>query len=126
MIRQRTAVARRLRRDMTEAEQRLWRGLRELKWPSRFRRQHPVGRYIVDFACPGAHLAIEIDGGQHAMMREADDARSSEIAAHEYRIIRFWNNDVMENLEGVLHTISEELKPAFVRLVTEGTDSTNG
>ena len=72
------------------------------------------GRYIVDFACPGAHLAIEIDGGQHAMMREADDARSTEIAAHGYRIIiRFWNKDVMENLEGALHTISEELKRAF-------------
>src|SRR6516164_9138139 len=98
MIRQRTVVARRLRRNMTETEQRLWHALRELKGPNRFRRQHPIGRYIVDFACPGARLAIEIDGGQHVIMGEADAARSSEIANHGYRVIRFWNGDVMENL----------------------------
>jgi very-short-patch-repair endonuclease len=55
-------------------------------------------------------LAIEIDGGQHAMMGEADAARSSEIADHGYRVIRFWNGDVMENLDGVLQIISEELR----------------
>jgi very-short-patch-repair endonuclease len=95
---------------MTEAEQRLWRALRELNGPSRFRRQHPIGRYVVDFACPAARLAIEIDGGQHAMTGEADDARSSEIADHGYRVIRFWNGDVMENLDGVLQIISDELR----------------
>jgi very-short-patch-repair endonuclease len=110
MIRQRTSVAQRLRRNMTETEQLLWRALRELKGPNRFRRQHPIGRYIVDFACPAARLAIEIDGGQHAVMREADDTRSSEIADHGYRVIRFWNGDVMENLDGVLQIICEQLR----------------
>ena len=95
---------------MTEAEQRLWRALRELEVPHRFRRQHPIGRYIVDFACPAAGLAIEIDGGQHAMMSSADDARSAEIARHGYRVIRFWNGDVMQNLERLLHIICNELK----------------
>src|SRR5215472_18236272 len=109
MIRRRTIIARHLRRNMTDAEQRLWRALRELKGRNRFRRQHPVGAHIVDFACPAARLAIEVDGGQHAMMCEVDDARNAEIADHGYRVIRFWNNDVMENPAGVLHIIREEL-----------------
>jgi very-short-patch-repair endonuclease len=95
---------------MTETEQRLWRALRELEGSNRFRRQHPIGRYIVDFACPSARLAIEIDGGQHAMICEVDDVRSSEIADHGYRVIRFWNSEVMENLEGVLQIICDELR----------------
>ena len=95
---------------MTEPEQHLWRALRELEAPYRFRRQHPIGRYIVDFACPAARLAFEIDGWQHAMMGKADDTRSSEIAEYGYRMIRFWNGDVMDNLDGVLQIISEELR----------------
>src|SRR6266404_7669005 len=94
---------------MTEAEKRLWRGLRELGVPVRFRRQHPVGMFVVDFAFPAAKLAIELDGGQHATQESQDDARSMEIAAHGYRVIRFWNGEVMENLAGVLETICREL-----------------
>ena len=94
---------------MTEAEKRLWRGLRELGVPVRFRRQHPVGMFVVDFAFPAAKLAIELDGGQHATQGSQDDARSMEIAAHGYRVIRFWNGEVMENLAGVLETICREL-----------------
>jgi very-short-patch-repair endonuclease len=95
---------------MTEAEQRLWRGLRSLEFPTRFRRQHPIGRYVVDFACPAAKLAIELDGGQHALRTSVDQARSREIAQRGYRVIRFWNGDVMENIAGVVETISRELK----------------
>jgi very-short-patch-repair endonuclease len=94
---------------MTEAEKRLWRGLRELGGPVRFRRQHPIGTSIVDFAFPSAKLAIELDGGQHAMQGAHDDARSMEITARGYRVIRFWNGEVMENLAGVLETIRREL-----------------
>jgi very-short-patch-repair endonuclease len=70
-----------------------------------FRRQHPVGRRIVDFACPERKLAIELDGGQHADRHDADTARSAELAQHGYAVIRFWNVDVTENLEGVLQLI---------------------
>jgi very-short-patch-repair endonuclease len=95
---------------MTEAETRQWRELREFELPHRFRRQHPIGRYIVDFACPAAELAIELDGGQHALRIGADGARSLEIASHGYRVIRFWNGDVMENIGGVMETIRRELE----------------
>ena len=95
---------------MTEAERRLWWELRELGLPNRFRRQHPIGRYVVDFACPAAKLVIELDGGQHANLLSADESRSREIARRGYRVIRFWNGDVMENIGGVLETISRELE----------------
>jgi very-short-patch-repair endonuclease len=77
----------------------------------RFRRQHPIGPYVVDFACPGRKLAIELDGGQHAIQQEADAARTREIVRRGYRVIRFWNNDVMDNLAGVLQAIQQELEP---------------
>ena len=102
-------IARRLRRDMTEAEKRLWRGVQELEVPVRFRRQHPIGMSVVDFAFPTAKLAIELDGGQHAIQGDQDDARTMEIAARGYRVIRFWNSEVMENLAGVLEVIRREL-----------------
>jgi hypothetical protein len=64
----------------------------------------------VDFACPAAKLVIELDGGQHALRTSADEVRSQEIARRGYRVIRFWNGDVMKNIQGVLETISGELK----------------
>jgi very-short-patch-repair endonuclease len=79
LVKRRTTPARRLRRASTEAEKRLWRELRELGFSDRFRRQHPIGRYIVDFACPAAKLAIEVDGGQHAISQEDDKMRSNEM-----------------------------------------------
>jgi very-short-patch-repair endonuclease len=105
----RTQFARQLRRNATEAEKRLWRALREFSTGLRFRRQHPVGPYIVDFACPGAKLAIEIDGGQHADEKAADAARTEVLMRHGYRVLRFWNNEVMDNLPGVLETILRKL-----------------
>ena len=87
----------------------MWLGLRELPTEHRFRRQHPIGRFVVDFACPREKLAIEIDGGQHALQEEEDLARSTEIARRGYRVIRFWNDDVIHNLAGVLEVIRKEL-----------------
>ena len=109
-LRPRTQIARRLRRDATGVEQRLWRALRTMNPPWKFRRQHPVGRRIVDFACPARSLAIELDGGQHADRQEADAARSAELAQHGYRVIRFWNTEVTDNLAGVLQAILMELE----------------
>ena len=83
-------------------ERRLWRALRELPTESRFRRQHPIGPYVVDFACPSRKLAIELDGGQHALRPERDALRTAELARRGYRVIRFWNNDVLTNADGVL------------------------
>jgi very-short-patch-repair endonuclease len=109
-LRRRTHIARKLRRDATEVEKQLWRALRELPSRHRLRRQHPIGRQIVDFACPGRKLAIELDGGQHALQGEADAARTSDIARHGYRVIRFWNGDVVSNLPGVIERIQQELE----------------
>jgi very-short-patch-repair endonuclease len=71
----------------------------------RFRRQHPIGKYIVDFVCLEKQLILEIDGGQHAIEIDKDRDRDQWLLAEGYRILRFWNNDVFENLPGVLETI---------------------
>ena len=106
-MRQRALTARRLRRDSTEPERRLWRALREANLPHRVRRQHPGGEYIVDFAIPTLKLAI--DGGQHDWHREADARRTAAIEGHGYSVIRFWNSDVMDNLDGVLEVIAGQV-----------------
>jgi very-short-patch-repair endonuclease len=76
-----------LRRDQTQAEKLLWYKLRDLPW--KFRRQHPIGRRIADFACPARKLVVEIDGGQHGDQSAADDRRSDELAQYGYRVVRF-------------------------------------
>ena len=121
-LRPRTHLARRLRRDATEAETRLWRALRGIGNSRRFRRQHPVGSYIVDFACPGVKLAIELDGGQHALRQEEDDARTADLSRRGYRLIRFWNGDVIANLAGVLERITDELNVLSALKGGEGGD----
>ena len=95
MLRRRTVIARRLRRNATEVEQLFWRalGMSGFRW--KFRRQHPIGRHIADFACPARKLAIELAGGQHAVAPQADNDRSAEMEAAGYRVIRFWNNGVL-------------------------------
>jgi very-short-patch-repair endonuclease len=109
-LRSRTIVARRLRRDATEVEKLLWRALRESGTRWKFRRQHPIGKSIADFACPARKLVIELDGGQHDAQAAADEARSAALAEQGYRVVRFWNNDVVENMEGVVMAILEALE----------------
>lgn len=110
-----TGVARKLRRDMTDAERRLWLHLRANQMDGvKFTRQFPIGDFIVDFACRSARIAIEIDGGQHSENLAAEE-RTRVIEAHGYRVIRFWNNDVLQNTDGVLIAILEELKIACNR-----------
>jgi very-short-patch-repair endonuclease len=108
-LRQRTVVARRLRRDATAVERRLWQALRTMGPSWKFRRQHPIGRRVVDFACPARKLVIELDGGQHAAQTDTDAERSVELARHGYRVIRFWNNEVVDNLDGVLQVVLQAL-----------------
>jgi very-short-patch-repair endonuclease len=104
--------ARRLRRDSTDVERLLWGSLRSRRFEEyKFRRQHPIGRYVVDFICPSQRLIIELDGGQHALLQGSDAARTAYLQKQGYRVIRFWNNEVLENLEGVLTMILLELKP---------------
>ena len=109
-----TRVARKLRREPTLAESRLWERIKGSQLGVRFTRQCPVGPHIVDFACRSKRLAIEVDGGQHADSA-TDDARTRLIEAHGYRVIRFWNNDVLSNVEGVLYAIAQELAVASNR-----------
>ncbi len=106
-----TERARRLRRDSTDAEQLLWRHLRNrTAIGAKIRRQHPVGPYVVDFVCLEKNLIIEIDGGQHASEVEADSARSDWLASEGYHVLRFWNNEVLAQTEAVLTAIRDALK----------------
>ena len=99
-------VARKLRRNQTEAETRLWFQLRRRQLDGHyFRRQMPVGPYVADFACRRARLVIEVDGGQHAERRTKDRKRTEFLRAEGYDVVRFWNNDVLENMEGVIDVI---------------------
>lgn len=105
-----TNNARRLRSNMTDAERRLWRHLRlEQMQGCKFRRQTPIGAYIVDFVSFDAMLVIEVDGGQHADNREADEQRTRYLNQLGYRVIRFWNNQVLQETDAVLETIRREL-----------------
>ena len=93
--------ARNLRVAMTDAEKRLWSALRRRRLRGyKFRRQHPLGPFILDFACIEYCLAIEADGGQHAD-NDADKARTEWLERSGWRVIRFWNNDILSNPEGV-------------------------
>ncbi len=100
---------------MTDAERRLWSHLRASQLDGfKFTRQLPIGDFVVDFACRSARIAIELDGGQHANSA-TDNNRTAIIEAHGYRVIRFWNNDVLQNTDGVLTAIQEELNLAHNR-----------
>jgi len=98
--------ARDLRRRATDAERALWRHLRSRPIAGlKFRRQHPIGRYIVDFACLDAMLVIELDGSQHRDNAEQDADRTALLNALGWRVLRFWNSDVVQNPDGVFRAI---------------------
>ena len=106
--------ARAMRRAPTDAERRLWLALKDRRpGPWKFRRQHPVEGFIVDFACLEARLVIELDGGQHAARAGHDHARTRRLEALGYRVLRFWNNDVLSNPEGVLTMILAALEASL-------------
>ncbi|SME94207.1 Very-short-patch-repair endonuclease [Tistlia consotensis] len=104
-------TARRLRRDATMVERRLWYRLRRGQLgAAKVRRQHPLGPFVVDFACLQAGLVVELDGGQHAGDVEADERRARYLQSEGFRVVRFWNHEVIENMEGVLTAIAEALE----------------
>jgi len=107
------ALARGLRKRQTDAERVLWNKLRNKQMEGvKFRRQQPIGSYIVDFVSLERKLIIEIDGGQHneRKVREKDQEREKWLKEKGYQILRFWNNDVLTNIEGVLERIKETLE----------------
>jgi very-short-patch-repair endonuclease len=121
--------ARRMRAQPTDAERVLWHRLRHdiTLSGSHFRRQAMVGPFIVDFASRKAKLVIELDGGQHDTQRTADDLRTRQIEARGYRVLRFWNHDVLGNLDGVLSEIQCALTPTpTVRASLERTPPRTG
>lgn len=108
--------ARRLRKELTPAERRLWACLRGEGLGVNFRRQHAIGPYIADFCCIKKKLVIELDGSQHLEQAEYDQRRTEFLQTRGYRVLRFWNRDVMHDLDGVLraiiHALEEETQPA--------------
>ncbi|CDX13645.1 conserved hypothetical protein [Mesorhizobium sp. ORS 3359] len=94
-----------MRREPTEAEDRLWQELRGRRLDNiKFKRQVPMGRYVADFVCAEARLIVEIDGSQHAESRH-DQERDAELKARGFRVLRFWNDDVLKELDAVCDTI---------------------
>jgi very-short-patch-repair endonuclease len=101
-----------LRRNQTDAERKLWNAIRNRQLLGlKFIRQYSVGNYILDFYCSEKRLAIELDGGQHAdeENKKADDERTAYLNQQDIKVIRFWNNDVLQNIEGVGESIISEL-----------------
>ena len=102
----RVATARRLRRDQTDAERALWFRLRDRRLNGlKFRRQMPLKSYVVDFCRESARLVVELDGGQHVERSNKDAKRTADLEAYGFLVLRFWNNDVLNNIDGVVETI---------------------
>ncbi|MDD3579579.1 MAG: endonuclease domain-containing protein [Desulfobacca sp.] len=103
-------LAKDLRRNQTKAETLLWTVLRSKQLKGyKFRRQQPIGKYIVDFVCFEKNIIIEVDGGQHAVDKEKDLNRDNWLRAEGFKVVRFWNNDVLQNTEGVVAVIRDNL-----------------
>ena len=98
--------ARKLRQNATDAETLLWRHLRDRRLAGfKFRRQHVIGHYIVDYVCPSEKLIVELDGGQHADRADYDERRTGYLESNGFRVVRFWNNDLLRDVDSVLVVI---------------------
>ncbi len=109
-----TPVAQNLRREPTDTAKRLWSRLRAKQLGVQFTREFPIGNAIADFACRRAKLVVEVDGGQHSDS-STDEARTRMIESYGYQVIRFWNNEVLQNTDGVVLRITEALALASNR-----------
>ena len=109
-----TTKARTLRKHSTDAERALWRLLRSRRLQGfKFRRQVPMGDYIVDFVCFEAMLVVEVDGGHHLEQSSSDDERTRWLESEGFRVLRFWNNQVLKEPGAVLETIWRDLNQAY-------------
>lgn len=101
-----TQVAKELRKNSTEAENLLWRHLKAKRLEGlKFRRQEQIGRFIADFVCYERGIIVEADGGQHAVETEKDEERTQWLNSQGFTVLRFWNNEILTNIEGVLEVI---------------------
>ncbi len=106
-----TTRARQLRRHSTEAESALWKHLRARQLDGyKFRRQVPLGQYVVDFVCFERRLIVEVDGGHHQGQAVYDDERTKWLESQGFRVLRFWNNEVLGQIDGVAQAILKELE----------------
>ena len=104
--------AKELRKNLTPAEEKLWVHLRGHRMGDvHFRKQHAIGNYIVDFCAPSQKLVIELDGSHHLEQEDYDKERTAFLNSKGYKVLRFWNNDVMNDMEKVLTVIWNVLKP---------------
>ena len=102
--------ARELRLEPTQAEARLWVQLRSRRFEGiKFRRQHAIGRYVVDFCAPARKLVIELDGSQHLDQESADASRTAFLVSQGYRVLRFWNKDAMNDIDRVMQAVQQAL-----------------
>ncbi len=107
---ERTKRSRDLRINATDAEKKVWQQLRLRNLSGyKFRRQHPIGNYIVDFVCLERKLIVELDGGQHQDSLEYDSKRSERLEGKGYRVIRFWDNEALQDTDAVIKAIFENL-----------------
>jgi len=114
-------TARQLRISLTDAEQRLWRQIRNRQLLGcKFRRQAPIGKYIVDFVCFEKRLIVELDGGQHARHQGYDHDRTEWLQSQGFRVIRFWNHDVLKEVEATKEVIVRNLHTPHPNLPPQG------
>jgi very-short-patch-repair endonuclease len=105
------SISRNLRKSSTDAERKMWSLLRNRQLIGyKFRRQHPIKNFIVDFACPEKLLAIEVDGGQHMERKKEDDERTQILETQGYRVLRFWNDQVLKETDSVFEVILKALE----------------
>jgi len=107
---------------MTEAEKKIWYALRKKQLGVEFRRQQPIGKYIVDFTCLERKLVIEVDGGEH-FNSPKDTIRDRWFDQQGYKVLRFWNPDVLKNVDGVVQTIADEITPSPIPPPLKGGES---
>ena len=118
-----TAAAKELRKKSTDAERLLWRHLKAKQFVGlKFRRQEQIGRFIADFVCYEKRLIIEADGGQHAVEKEKDEERTQWLNSQGFTVLRFWNNEILTNIDGVMEVVRMECVnlPLSSPFLTEG------